>query len=419
MRISKAMLALMLTSGLASSLPSTAIAEEVEFLHWWTSKGELEALSIIEESFDKTPHRLRSDPIVGGGGAAAKTTLQFRAIAGNPPHMALMEGPAISSWAALGFLVDLDEVAAQQNWDTLLYSDIRNINRYKQNYVAIPMNIHRLNWMWINHDVLAQHKVEIPSDWESLIQGLEKLKQAGVKPIALGNDQWQIVQLFENIAFGVGGPDYYVDAFVNLNPEALNSDTTKQVFERFRQISQIAGSPLPTMRWDEGVEALMRGDHAFQFTGDWALGEILYHHNDVPKHIRCAPFPSTESGFIYNSDSLVFFRHFDSKRPSGMDVVSELSSPEFLLELNRRKGSIPAQKNIPIDSLSSCQKQSYADYQKAIEKGAAIPSIVDSMAVDPIVQNAVASELYRYFSDDSVQPDTVVVRLMGIRVRTP
>ncbi len=89
MRILKAMLALMLTSGLASGLPSTAFAEEVEFLHWWTSKGELEALSVIEGSFDKTPHRLHSDPIVGGGGAAAKTTLQFRAIAGNPPHMAI------------------------------------------------------------------------------------------------------------------------------------------------------------------------------------------------------------------------------------------------------------------------------------------------------------------------------------------
>ncbi|MEZ9444857.1 ABC transporter substrate-binding protein [Vibrio sp. 10N.222.54.F12] len=403
------LLSLLLSTNPAFSSPS------VEMLHWWTAAGEEKAWSVIEKQFESLPYTLKSEPISGGGGAPAKAILQARAIAGYSPDIALMEGPAIQSWAALGFLNDVNEVAESQRWDQSLYPDIKAIHQYDGNFVAIPLNIHRLNWMWINKKVLNQHQLSSPQTWDSLLLALTTLKSKGVNPLALGEDSWQIVQVFENIAFGVGGANYYRQAFVDLDPDALNSDKTLEALKRFRSLANIVGSDLPSISWDQGTKSLLEGEFAFQFTGDWALGEMFISaEGEIPDYIECRAFPSTEKGFIYNVDSLAFFTKVTGEDHNMVSVLTSLSSPQFLLDFSKKKGSIPAQANIPVNELSRCQQQSYQDYIHASSEGTAMPSLTDSMAVNPVLQNAVSNELYRYFMDSSISAETLIGHLHAI-----
>ncbi|MBD1558925.1 carbohydrate ABC transporter substrate-binding protein [Vibrio sp. S9_S30] len=382
-----------------------------ELLHWWTAKGEQAALSVIEDQFINSPIRLINDSIAGGGGSPAKTILQARAIAGNLPNIAQMEGPAIQSWAALGFLHNVNTIARSQDWDNVLYPEVQSIHQFAENYVAVPINIHRLNWMWVNTSILKQHHVDIPKDWDSLIMAFRELKKRGIPPIALGNEQWQVVQLFENIAYGVGGADYYRRAFVNLEPDALKSKHTEKALKRFRTISNLVGSELMTMKWDQGTQSLLNGEVAFQLTGDWALAEILSTQRTMPSHIECITFPSTENGFIYNIDSLAFFKTQQAHSEELEYIISSISNPDFLLEFNKKKGSIPAQKNIPVHSLSHCQQKSYHDFNAARKLGTAMPSFIDSMAVNPTIQNAVSNELFQYFNDSTITDDALISHL--------
>ncbi|CCN73182.1 ABC transporter substrate-binding protein [Vibrio nigripulchritudo] len=401
-------LILLLTAAPAFSKPS------FELLHWWTANGENAALSVIEDRFHHSPVRLVGDSITGGGGAPAKTILQARAIAGNPPNIAQMEGPAIQSWAALGFLHNVNTVADAQNWDQVLYPEVQKIHRYEGNYVAIPLNIHRLNWMWVNTEVLAQHGVAIPHDWHSLLTSLTELKAKGITPLALGREQWQIVQLFENIAFGIGGADYYRKAFVQLEPQALKSQETEDALQRFRAIANITREDMSDKRWDQGTQSLIEGHVAFQITGDWALGEMLYANATIPDHIDCIAFPSTEKGFIYNIDSLAFFKAHQDDLETLSYVTTSLSQPEFLLTFSQKKGAIPAQKNISVETLSRCQKKSHFEFNQAINTGNAMPSFIDSMAVNPIIQNAVSKELYKFFNDPSIKTKTLINNLSAL-----
>ncbi|NOI00634.1 carbohydrate ABC transporter substrate-binding protein [Vibrio kanaloae] len=386
----------------------------VEMLHWWTAEGEDSALSVIEDRFRLLPFSLKNDPIAGGGGGPAKSILQARAIAGYSPDIAQMEGPAIQSWAALGFLMGMNEVAKLNQWDQSLYRDIQAIHKYNGNYVAIPLNIHRLNWMWVNKEVLAKHQLSLPNDWDSLLLVLNVLKNKGITPLALGEEPWQVVQIFENIAFGVGGAHYYRQAFVDLAPEALNSPETLEALDRFRSLANIVGNDLSKISWDQGTKALLKGEFAFQFTGDWALGEMLSSGSSIPDYIQCSPFPSTENGFIYNVDSLAFFSTRSNEEQNITSIMAALSTPEFLLEFSKKKGSIPAQANIPIDDLSRCQQKSYDDYIRASRDGSTMPSLTDSMAVNPVIQNAVSNELYRYFIDSSITSKTLIGHLNAI-----
>ncbi|MGF1682375.1 ABC transporter substrate-binding protein [Photobacterium minamisatsumaniensis] len=390
--------------------------QTVELLHWWTSSGEEAAFSVVEKVFDDIPETLKSEPIVGGGGAPAKTILQAKAIAGTPPDIAQMEGPSIQSWAALGFLHELDIPAAQYRWDSTLYPEIQSIHKYKGVYVAIPINIHRLNWMWANKKLLDAHGIPLPTNWEALLNAFMALKNKGVKPLAIGDEPWQIVQIFENIAYGVGGADYYRRAFVDLEPLALNSKETAESLKRFREIATIVGNRLPKLTWNQATDALLDGEYAFQLTGDWALGEMIHQYGGLPDFIECAPFPSTGNGYIYNIDSLAFFKTAGNREVDISMIAATLSSPNFLIEFSRKKGSIPALHNVSVDELNRCQQRSFKDFNQASESGTAIPSFIDSMAVNPTIQNAVSKELYHYFLDSSVSATTIVSHLNAINV---
>lgn len=382
--------------------------QPIHFLHWWTSEGEASATKIVESTLQASGYPVASVPIQGGGGGTAKSILQARAIAGNPPDMALLEGPAIKSWAALGFLHSLDPVAQKHEWDRHLTPLVREIHQFEQAYVAIPITIHRLNWVWVNHEVLAQYHLPVPRDWQQMLTVFRQLKQQGVAPLALGNEPWQVVQLFENIAFGLGGPDYYRRAFIELNAEALDSPVTREALTLFRQISEIVLPDLSRQRWEEATQTLLSGQRAFQITGDWVAGELIALAGQFPETISCYPAPARQPGFIYNMDSFALFKSPVFGEQQAHDIAEALSSPDFLRRFNQKKGAIPARRDISLAGFNACSVKAMADFQQAEQSKTLVPSIIDSMAVSPVIQKATTSELYRFFNHPSVSVDEVI-----------
>lgn len=123
-------------------------AGEVEVLHWWTSGGEAKSVGELKKIMQAKGHTWKDFAVAGGGGDNAMTVLKSRVVSGNPPSAAQIKGPAIQEWAAEGVLANLDGVAAAEKWDSLLPKVVADIMKYKGNYVAAPVNVHRVNWMW-------------------------------------------------------------------------------------------------------------------------------------------------------------------------------------------------------------------------------------------------------------------------------
>ncbi|MEJ2766102.1 ABC transporter substrate-binding protein [Photobacterium sp. MCCC 1A19761] len=393
----------------------TAHADQtVHFLHWWTSRGEANATAIVEQTLKASGYSVASVPIQGGGGGTAKSILQARAIAGNPPDMALLEGPAIKSWAALGFLHSLAPIAQKQAWNQHLNPLVRDIHQFNQEYVAIPITIHRLNWVWVNHEVLATYKLPVPRDWQEMLTVFRQLKQQGVPPLAIGNEPWQVVQLFENIAFGLGGPDYYRRAFIELDAQALDSAVTREALSLFRDISEIVLPDLTRQRWEEATQALLSGQRAFQITGDWVAGELIALAGQFPETISCYAAPARQPGFIYNMDSFALFKSPTLSEQQANDIAGVLSSPDFLRQFNQTKGAIPARRDISLAGFNACSVKAMADFRQAEQTQTLVPSIIDSMAVSPVIQKATTSELYRFFNHPSVSVDDVITHIKNM-----
>jgi glucose/mannose transport system substrate-binding protein len=136
---------------------------EVEVLHWWTSGGEARSVAELKKMLEERGDSWKDFAVAGGGGETAMTVLKSRVVSGNPPTAAQVKGPGIQEWAREGVLANLNSVAQAGDWDNLLPGVVSAVMKYEGNYVAVPVNVHRVNWMWANPAVFEQAGANIPT----------------------------------------------------------------------------------------------------------------------------------------------------------------------------------------------------------------------------------------------------------------
>ena len=234
---------LALVISLASIFPLHAYAADtkgnVEVVHWWTSGGEAKAVDVLKKLVEKDGYTWQDSAVAGGGGAAAMTVLKTRAVSGNPPSAAQIKGPDIQDWAALGLLTQVDDVAKANNWEALLPKKVSETMKYEGHYVAVPVNIHRVNWLWINPEVFKKAGIEkAPTTLDELYAAGDKLKAAGFIPLAHGGQPWQDSTVFEDLVLSVMGPEGYKKVFVDQDEATM---TGPQMTEVFTQLKKLKG----------------------------------------------------------------------------------------------------------------------------------------------------------------------------------
>ncbi|PJC87589.1 carbohydrate ABC transporter substrate-binding protein [Vibrio sp. HA2012] len=388
--------------------------QNIEFLHWWTSTGEKSALKILEKQLSENQIQYHPSPVIGGGGDTALTVLQARALAGNSPNIAQIEGPVIKAWDAIGVLHSLNHIAEEQQWDKVLYPLAIQINKTDNGYVSMPLVLHRLNWLWVNHHLLKQINIPIPQNWEEMLSAMEKARDAGIIPLAVGARPWQIAQLFESIVIGTGGAEFYKATLVDLNPSKINSSQMRYVLKQFRRLSMVTEQPLQDISWDKATSLLIQDKALFQIGGDWVLGELISQNIQVPEHIGCYPAPPADGSYLYNMDSLIFLKSKNFSQKTVDKVARALSDKAFQAEFNKRKGSIPVRTDIDLTDFNLCQKQSFRDYAAARQYATAVPSMTDSMAINPVAQQAINSEIYRFYRDMQFKEEDLIKRIIAI-----
>ncbi|NVK29081.1 MAG: carbohydrate ABC transporter substrate-binding protein, partial [Flavobacteriia bacterium] len=258
-----------LTTVALSLAAATAHAGEVEVLHWWTSGGEAAAINVLKEEMVDAGHTWKDFAVAGGGGESAMTVLKSRAISGNPPSAAQIKGPTIQEWGDLGFLTNLDDVAKKGEWDVILPQVVSNVMKYDGHYVAAPVNVHRVNWMWANPEVFRKAGASIPTTWEQFIVEAKKIKAAGFTPLAHGGQNWQDATLFEAIALAKGAR-FYNSAFIGLSDKTLRSQDMIDVFDTFKQMREFVDPGFSGRDWNVATSMVINGDAAMQIMGDWA-----------------------------------------------------------------------------------------------------------------------------------------------------
>ncbi|MCE1190896.1 MAG: ABC transporter substrate-binding protein [Acidovorax sp.] len=382
----------------------SASAGEVEVLHYWTSGGEAKSVAELKKIMQAKGHTWRDFAVAGGGGDSAMTVLKSRVISGNPPSAAQTKGPAIQEWASEGVLANMDALAKAEKWDELLPKVVADVMKYKGAYVAAPVNVHRVNWMWGSADALKKAGVAaMPKTWDEFFAAADKLKAAGLVPVAHGGQNWQDFTTFESVVLGVGGPKFYQDALVKLDNTALTSDTMKKSLETFRRIKGYTDPGAPGRDWNLATAMLIQGKAGFQLMGDWAKGEFLAAGKQPGKDFLCAAAPGSANAFTFNVDSFILFKLKDAAAQKAQsDLASAIMSPAFQEVFNLNKGSIPVRAGMPMDKFDDCAKASAKDFVDTAKSGGLVPSAAHGMAIAPATEGAIKDAVSQFWNDDKI-----------------
>ena len=388
----------------AATAVIAAQAGEVEVLHYWTSGGEAKSVAELKKIMQAKNHTWKDFAVAGGGGDNAATVLKSRVVSGNPPAAAQIKGPAIQEWASEGVLANLDATAKAEKWDSLLPSVVANVMKYKGSYVAAPVNVHRVNWMWANAAVLKKAGVSgAPKTWDEFFAAAEKVKKAGLIPVAHGGQNWQDFTTFESVVLGVGGAKFYSDALVKLDPKALSSDTMKKSLETFRKIKGFTDAAAPGRDWNLATAMLIQEKAAFQFMGDWAKGEFSAAGKVPGKDYICAAAPGTANAYTFNVDSFAMFKLKDAGAQTAQgDLAASIMGTEFQEVFNLNKGSIPVRLSMKMDKFDDCAKLSSKDFVDTAKTGGLVPSVAHGMAIKPAAEGAIKDAVSQFWNDDKI-----------------
>lgn len=380
---------------------SFTFAGEVEVLHWWTSGGEARSVSVLKKLLEKQGHTWKDFAVAGGGGENAMTVLKSRVVSGNPPTAAQIKGPTIQEWGDEDALGNIDEVAKAEKWDDLLPKVVSNVMKYDGHYVAAPVNVHRVNWMWVNKKIFKKADAKIPATWDEFIVAAEKIKKAGFIPVAHGGQSWQDSTTFEDIVLGLGGPDFFVKAFVEHDPKVLDSPTMVKSFEMLKKVKKYTDKNAPGRDWNLATAMVIQGKAAMQFMGDWAKGEFTAAGKKPNIDYVCAPSPGTKGMFVFNIDS---FAMFDVKGKDAKDAQNALArtimEPEFQETFNLNKGSIPARLGMPRDKFDVCAHNAMDEFIISDKNNSLVPSMAHLMATSTVIQEAIYDIVTRFYNSD-------------------
>ncbi|MDG1738279.1 MAG: ABC transporter substrate-binding protein [Paracoccaceae bacterium] len=394
-------------SGLAIVASTVAFAEpQAEVLHYWTSGGEAKSVAVLQGEFAANGGTWTDMPVAGGGGDAAGTALRARVLAGNAPTAAQIKGPAIQEWYEEGVLADISAVAEANNWADVLPASIAGHMQCDGTWCAAPVNVHRVDWIWANAEVLSANGIDMPTSWDEFNAAAEQLQAAGIIPLAHGGQAWQDATVFEAVALGILGADGFHKAFVELDTETLTSDDMKAVFDQMRTMRGFVDSNFSGRDWNLATAMVMNGEAAFQIMGDWAKGEFMAAGKVPGEDFLCASTPG--EGFLYNVDSFAMFAVDGEEKQQGQALLAELIVGKNFQEVfNLNKGSIPARTDVELDAFDSCALLSAADMSASNDNGSLLPSYAHGMALRGAQSGAITDVVTAHFNSDMSSDDAV------------
>ena len=374
-----------LTLGLLSAraVADSKVVPKTNLLNQWSEGSDAAAIAKLGDMFRAAGGQWEATSIAGH---TANTLAKLRAdvVSGNPPPAVQLKGPEIAEWNATGKTLSLDEMAKEEGWDKTVAPELLPVMKPKGSWVAVPMNIHRINWMWGGKKALDKAGITtMPATWAEFNADCEKLKAAGLIPIAHGSADWTDATTFEIVVYGMD-MDLFKKAFVEGNSDAMRSDGMVKCFEQFRKMINYMDPGISARTWDAAANMMLTGQAGFFFMGDWSIGTFNAGGFKEGVDYVCsqAPEDNGKTGFILNSDSVVFFQQKDPSYLAGSKLLAHLiMSKDFQIIFNKAKGSIPARLDIDLTGFNPCQIKCQKDLEEAIKEGTLVRSFAHNMTI--------------------------------------
>src|ERR1700677_4432969 len=244
-----------LTGVLAFTAATTAALAEpkTNLLSQWSEGSDAAAIAKLGEMFTAAGGKWEQTSIAGH---TANTLAKLRAdvVAGNAPPAVQLKGPEIAEWNATGKTANLDDLATKEGWDKVVAPELLPVMKPTGDWVAAPMNIHRINWIWGSTKGMAAAGItSLPKTWAEFNADCDKAVAAKIICLAHFSADWTDATVFEVVVYGQN-IDLFRKAFVEGDTTALRSPEMVKAVEQMRlMVSKYMDPAIAGRDYDTGT----------------------------------------------------------------------------------------------------------------------------------------------------------------------
>lgn len=319
-----------------------------------------------------------------------RTAAINRTVGGDPPTaMQFNTGKQFDELVENNLLSNVDSVAAAQHWKAIINAVSRD-----EHFYAVPVNIHGQNWFFYNTAVLEEVGAKQPSNWDELFPVLDKIKAAGLVPLAFsGQKNWER-GLFNTVLVGQGGSDMFLAFWGKRDAALAKSPGFRALAEIFRKLHNDVNAGAPGRNWNDASTLVIQGKAGMQVMGDWAKGEFTAAGQTAGKEYGCFVLSNQGTGSLLGGDVFAF-----PKQKSADVTAAQIA-------LAQKNGFIPVRLDLDVSSLDVCARKATAILA---DKNAQMPA--NELLAPPASPGAVEDIISQFWNDPSMSVDSFVKRV--------
>lgn len=153
--------------------------------------------------------------IIGGAALTYQQKLQTVMEAGTPPDIfQSWGGGGLSDYVKAGQVQDISTALQQNGWGDSFGQGPLNLYKINGHYYGVPWDAGAVGF-WYDPTLFSKAGIQTPpATWDDFLATVQKLKGAGVTPIALGEgDKWPGAFYWEYLAVRLGGQTTFENAY--------------------------------------------------------------------------------------------------------------------------------------------------------------------------------------------------------------
>jgi glucose/mannose transport system substrate-binding protein len=387
------------------SVPAAAQDKpKAEVMHWWTSGGESAAVKVFADQYRKAGGEWVDTAVALG--ETARAAAISRMVGGNPPTSSQFNtGKQFDDLVAQGLLNNLDKVAEEGKWKAILPpAFVEAISRDGHIY-AVPVNVHGQNWMFWSKGVLDKVGIAAPpKTWDEFFAALDKIKAAGLIPIALGGQPWQERILFTTVLLSTS-KDLYLKVLGERSDEAVRSPEFKKVVEAYAKMRDYVDPGSPGRNWNDATALLITNAAGVQVMGDWMKGEFKAAGKQPETDYVCS-IGLADGDLMIGGDVFIFPKMADAGQIKAQELLAKVMlAPDTQVLFNKEKGSMPVRTDVDVSQLDACAKKGL----KLLADPARQVPVIDMLLTADVV-GALDDVITKFWNDKNASVDDFIAR---------
>jgi len=389
---------------------SAAHAAELEVTHWWTSGGEAAAVAELAKAFDAQTDHSWKDGAIAGSGNTARPVMISRITGGDPMAATQFNhGRQAEELVEAGLMRGLTEVATAEGWkDIVNPPSLLDACTLDGKIYCAPINIHSWQWLWLSDAAYKSAGIPVPTNWSEFVAAAPALTEAGIVPLAMGQQGWQQKGAFDVLMIALLPNDVYFKVYDDKDAEVAAGADVAKIFDAIDQARSMASNS-NVQDWNQATNMLITGTAGGQIMGDWAQGEFAVAGLTAGEDYHCLPGLGEKNVLTTGGDAFYFpvLQDADASAAQG-DLAALMLSPEVQVAFNLKKGSLPVRGDVDLSSANDCMQKGLA----VLKSAEPLPGADQLITQDTTKQ--IEDLMVEFFADTSLTAAAAQERFAGI-----